>query len=108
MLHHIHIVNRLGLDVCIANKSPDQDIIVEISGHAEEESDEEDASADVTQPSFNEATDAITVLQNCSLFSKFGADSMKALEYINRAVGIDSQSQKRQSIIAEFLFQNIF
>lgn len=79
MLHHIHIVNRLGLDVCIANKSPDQDIIVEISGHAEEESDEEDASADVTKPSFNEAMDTITVFENYSLLSKFGVDLMKIM-----------------------------
>lgn len=103
MSHHIHIVNRLGLDVCITNKSPDQDIIAEISGHAEEESDEEEVSAGVKEPSFNGATDAITALQNFNLFSTFATDLMKALEYINRAVDIDSQIEKRQSIIAEFL-----
>ena len=46
--------------------------------------------------------DAITLLENYSLFTKFGADLMKALEDINRVVDIDSQSNKRQSIITDF------
>ena len=82
------------------------DIIAEISGHdavdTEEESDEEEVSDYVTKPSFNDAMDAITLLENYSLFTKFGADLMKALEDINRVVDIDSQSNKRQSIITDF------
>ena len=96
----------MDLDVCITNKSSDEDIIAEISGHdavdAEEESDEEEVSDYVTKPSFNDAMDAITLLENYSLFTKFGADLMKALEDINRVVDIDSQSNKRQSIITDF------
>ena len=69
---------------------------------AEEESDEEELSNYVTKPSFNDAMDAITLLENYSLFIKFGADLMKALEDINRDVDIDSQSNKRQSIITDF------
>ena len=95
----------MDLDVCITNKSSDEDIIAEISGHdaadAEEESDEEEVSNYVTKPSFNDAMDAITLLENYSLFTKFGADLMKALEDINRVVDIDSQSNKRQSIITD-------
>ena len=83
-----------------------EDIIAEISGHdavdAEEESDEEEVSDYVTKPSLNDAMDAITLLENYSLFTKFGADLMKALEDINRVVDIDSQSNKRQSIITDF------
>ena len=96
----------MDLDVCITNKSSDEDIIAEISGHdavdAEEESDEEEVSDYVTKPSFNDAMDAITLIENYSLFTKFGADLMKALEDINRVVDIDSQSNKRQSIITDF------
>ena len=84
----------------------DEDIIAEISAHgavdAEEESDEEEVSDYVTKPSFNDAMDAITLLENYSLFTKFGADLVKALEDINRVVDIDSQSNKRQSIITDF------
>ena len=53
-------------------------------------------------PSFNDAMDAITLLENYSLFTKFGVDLMKALEDINCVVDIDSQSNKRQSIITDF------
>ena len=78
----------MDLDVCITNKSSDEDIIAEISGHdAEEESDEEEVSDYVTKLSFNDAMDAITLLENYSLFTKFGADLMKALEDINRCRG---------------------
>ena len=53
-----------------------------------------------TKPSFNDAMDAITLLENYSLFTKFGADLMKALEDINRVMDIDSQSNKRQDFFA--------
>ena len=46
----------------------------------------------VTKPSFNVAMDDITLLENYSLFTKFGADLMKALEDINRDMDIDSQT----------------
>ena len=47
-----------------------------------------DISDDVAKPSLNEAVDSITVLKNYILFSKFGADLMKSLKDINRAVDI--------------------
>ena len=91
----------MDLDVCITNKSSDEDIIAEFSTHGavdgEEESDEEEVSDYVTKPSFNDAMDDITLLENYSLFTKFGADLMNALEDINHIVDIDSQSHKRQS-----------
>ena len=88
----------LDLDICVTNRSSDKYIIVEMSGYdgvdAEEEFDKEKVSDDVTKPSFNKAMDAITLLENYSLFSKFGAELMIVLKEINRAVDIDSQSKK--------------
>ena len=88
----------LDLDICVTNRSSDKYIIVEMSGYdsvdAEEEFDKEKVSDDVTKPRFNKAMDAITLLENYSLFSKFGAELMIVLKDINRAVDIDSQSKK--------------
>ena len=62
----------LDLDVCIPNKSSDEDIIPDVSGHdavdVEEESDKEEVSDDITKPSFNEAMDAITPLETYTTF----------------------------------------
>ena len=96
----------MDLDVCITKKSSAEDIIAEISAHdavdAEEESDEEEVSDYVTKPSFNDAMDTTTLLENYSLFTKFGAELKKALEDINRVVDIDSQSHKSKSITTDF------
>ena len=58
----------MDLDVCITNKSSDEDIITEISAHdavdAEEESDEEEVYDYVTKSSFNDAMDPISLLEN--------------------------------------------
>ena len=44
----------------------------------------------------------ITVLEDCSLFSNFGADLMKALKEVNRAFDLDCLSNKKQSTIKDF------
>ena len=56
----------------------------------------------VTKPSFNEAVDVITVLENYSLFSKLGFDLMKAPKCINRATDTNSQSNKKQRTLTNF------
>ena len=49
---------------------------------------------------------AITVLEDYSLFSNFGADLMKALKDVNRAFDLDGLSSKKQSTIKGF-FQTL-
>ena len=79
----------IDFDVWIANKSPDEDIIAEVSGYdaieTEEESDEEriGVSDDATKQSLNKVMQAITVLENYGLYSNFGDDLTKALKDIN-------------------------
>ena len=46
----------------------------------------------------------ITVLEDYSLFSNFGADLMKALKYVNR--DLDCLSNKKQCTIKRF-FQTL-
>ena len=45
---------------------------------------------------------AITVLEDYSLFSIFGADLTKALKDVNRAFNLDCFSNKKQSTIKDF------
>ena len=49
---------------------------------------------------------ATTVLEDCSLFSNFGADLMQALKGVNRAFDLDCLSYKKQSTIKDF-FQTL-
>ena len=45
---------------------------------------------------------AITVLEDYSLFSNIGADLMKALRHVNRDFDLDGLSNKKQSTIKDF------
>ncbi|XP_065662613.1 tigger transposable element-derived protein 4-like [Hydra vulgaris] len=73
-------LENVDYDVCIANKSSDEDIIAEVSDHdaieIEEEPDDEcvGISDNATKPSLNEAMHAVTVLENYSVYSNFGDD----------------------------------
>ena len=99
----------IDLDVCITNKSNHQmRISLQRFLHMtlltlKRNQMKRKFSDYVTKPSFNDAMDAITLLENYQSHYKFGADLMKALEEINRVVDIDSKSNKRQSIITDFL-----
>ena len=51
---------------------------------------------------FKDIMNAITVLEEDSLFSNFGADFMKALNDVNHAFDLDCLSSKKQSTIKYF------
>ncbi|XP_065664689.1 tigger transposable element-derived protein 4-like [Hydra vulgaris] len=65
----------IDFDVCIANKSSDEDIIAEVSEHDAIETEEESndkcvgVSDNATKPSLNEVMHHVTVLENYSLYS---------------------------------------
>ena len=68
--------------------------IAEVSGHVdiddEEESDDEVQPIDsILKPAFKDVINAITVLEDYSLFSNFGANLMKALKDVHRAFDLD-------------------
>ncbi|XP_065665542.1 tigger transposable element-derived protein 4-like [Hydra vulgaris] len=101
----------IDFDICIANKSSDEDIIAEVSEHnaieTEEESDDEcvGVSDNATKPSLNEAMHAVTVLENYNLYSNFGDDLMKALKDINCVIKMDLKASKRQSTVTDFFLK---
>ena len=77
----------------------DVEITAEVSGHViddEEESNDEGKPTDcISKPDFKDIMNTITILEDYSLFSNFGADLMKALMDINRASNLDCLSNKR-------------
>ena len=78
----------------------DADIIAEVSGHVyidnEEESDDEEQPTDcISKPAFKEILNAITILEDHSLFSNFGANLIKALKNVYHAFDLDSLSNKK-------------
>ncbi|XP_065658870.1 tigger transposable element-derived protein 4-like [Hydra vulgaris] len=101
----------IDFDVCIANKSSEEDIIAEVSEHdaieTEEESDDEcvGVSDNATKPSLNEAMHAVTVLEIYSLYSNFRYDLTKALKDINCVIEMDLKASKKQSTITDFFLK---
>ena len=72
----------------------DADIIADVSGHVDvddkEESDDEEQPTDcISKPVFKDVMSAITVLEDYSLFSNFGAYLMKSLKDVNGAFDLD-------------------
>ena len=85
----------------------DADIIAEVSGHVDiddkEESDDEEQPTDcISKPVFKVVINAITVLEEYSLFSNFGTYLMKALNDVNGAFDLDCLSNKKQPTIKGF------
>ena len=73
----------------------------EVSGHAdidnEEDSDDEEQPTDcILKPGFKDVMNAISILEDYSLFSNFRADLMKAINDVNRAFDLDCLSNKKQ------------
>ena len=92
----------IDFEISATSISSDADIIAEASGHLdiddEEESNDEEQPTDcISKPVFKDVMNAITVLEDYSLFSNFGADLMKALNDVNRAFDLDGLSSKKQS-----------
>ena len=101
----------IDFEISATSISSDADIIAEASGHLdiddEEESNDEEQPTDcISKPVFKDVMNAITVLEDYSLFSNFGADLMKTLKDVNRAFDLDGLSSKKQSTIKGF-FQTL-
>ena len=73
----------IDFEIPVSSTSSDVDIIAEVSGQVdiddEEESNDEEQLIDcISKPAFKNVMNAITVPEDYSLFSNFGADLMKA------------------------------
>ena len=82
------------------------DIIADITGAEEEESevdDEDDKDEDkLTRPTADQVRSAITVLEDLSLFSKFGEDMIVHLKYLNHNINKDRDFNCKQKVITDF------
>ena len=80
--------------------------IIAVSGHIdiddEEESVDEEQTADCILETSFQGHNNITVFEDYSLFSNFGADLMKALKDVNHAFDLYCLSNKNQSTIKDF------
>ena len=75
----------IDFEISVTSALSDADIIAEISGHVdtdeEEESvDEEQPTDCISKPLFKDVMDTVTILEDYSLFSNFGANLIKALK----------------------------
>ena len=86
-------------EISATSTSSDVEITAEVSGHViddEEESNDKEKPTDCfSKPDFKDIMNEITILEDYSLFSNFGADLMKALMDINRAFDLDCLSNKK-------------
>ena len=101
----------IDFEISVTSALSDADIIAEIPGHVdtdeEEECDDEEQPTDcISKPLFKDVMDTITVLEDYSLFSNFGANLMKALKDEDCAFDLDCLSNKKQSTI-KYFFQTL-
>ena len=86
------------------------DIIAEVTGTQEE--DEEDKEGDaiededvITKPTTEEVLKAISVLEDLSIFSKFGEAMMKSLKDLNHNIQKDFLCTRKQTVISDFFLK---
>ena len=101
----------IDLETSVASASSDAEIIAEVPGHVDinnekESSDEEQPTHCISKPSLKNAMNAITVLEDYSWFSNFGADLMNVLRNVHLAFDLDYLSNEKQSIFKDF-FQTL-
>ena len=82
------------------------DIIADITGAEDEELDDEDEDDKdedkVTRPTADQVQSAITVLEDLSLFSKFGEDMIVSLKNLNHNINKDHDFVCKQKLITDF------
>ena len=89
-----------------------QEIIAEINDDVNEESDGEEEDPNdfepINKPGIEDAREALQVLEDFSLFSKFGESMLKSLKELNRSLDREELSHKKQSVITSFFQSNRF
>ena len=92
----------IDFEISVTSTSSDADIIVEVSGHNEYDNEGQPTDC-IWKRAFKDVINAITILEDYSLFSKFATDLMKAFKDVNCAFDLDCLSNKKQSTIKTFL-----
>ena len=74
------------------------DVNLESDGEEEDPNDFEP----INKPGIEDAREALQVLEDFSLFSKFGESMLKSLKELNRSLDREEISHKKQSVITSF------
>ena len=73
-----------------------------------EESDREEGDPNdfetINKPGIEDAREALQILEDFSLFSKFVESMLKSLKELNRSLYREELSHKKQSVITSFFF----
>ena len=102
---------NIDFEISVTSTLSDADIITEVSGHVdidskEESDDEGQPTGCVSKPAFKDVMNAITFLEDYSLFSSIGVNLMNALKDVNHVFDLDCLSNMKQSTIKDF-FQTL-
>ena len=91
-------------------KLTNQEILSEINGDVNEESDDEEENPNdfepINKPRIEDAREALKVLEDFSLFSTFGESMLNSLKHLNISLDKEEPSQKKQSVITSFFQRN--
>ena len=87
-------------------KLTNQEILAEINGDVNEESDDEEENPNdfepINKPRIEDAREALKVLEDFSLFSTFGESMLNSLKHLNISLDREELSQKKQGVITSF------
>ena len=83
-----------------------QEILAEINDDVNKECDGEEEDPNdfepINKPRIKDAREALQVLEDFSLFSKFGKSMLKSLKELNHSLDKEELSHKKQSVITSF------
>ena len=105
---HITSDDYIDFDIVVITthgKLTNQEILAEINDVNEESDVEEEDPNDsepINKPGIEDAREILQVLEDFSLFSKFGESMLKSLKELNRSLDREELSHKKQSVITSF------
>ena len=98
--------DQIDANITSHEKLTNQEILAEINDDVNEESDGEEEDPNdfepINKPGIEDAREALQVLEDFSLFSKFGESMLKSLKELNRSLDREELSHKKQSVITSF------
>ena len=104
--------DQIDAHITSDGKLTNQEILAEINGDVNEKSDGEEEDPNdiepIKKPGMEDAREALQVLEDFSLSSKFGESMLKLLKELNRSLDREELSHKKQRVITSFFQSNKF
>ena len=98
--------DQIDAHITSDGKLTNQEILAEINGDVNEKSDGEEEDPNdiepIKKPGMEDAREALQVLEDFSLSSKFGESMLKLLKELNRSLDREELSHKKQRVITSF------